>query len=259
MRYVWQWLMIVVIALGLSACGGDGGGGDKDTVPPVITLKGDNPMVVAQGADFSDPGATAVDDVDGSVSVKVAGSVDTATIGSYTLTYTAKDSAGNEAHATRTVEVKDLTPPTFTSQASVSVQENQTDALTLQATDANPPISYAISGGDSSAFDVDATTGVVTFKTAPDFETQDLYTFSATATDKYGNEATQSVTVSITDVPEGVLKKTGQTKSYDKDGNEVTDGSLKDDGYYQKGVDPSYTRDDVKEIVIDHIRVAVAG
>ncbi len=131
MRYVWQWLMIVVIALGLSACGGDGGGGDKDTVPPVITLKGDNPMVVTQGAAFSDPGATAVDDVDGSVSVKVAGSVESSTIGSYTLTYTAKDSAGNKARATRTVEVKDLTPPTFTSPASVSVQENQTDALTL--------------------------------------------------------------------------------------------------------------------------------
>jgi len=49
------------------------------------------------------------------------------------------------------------------------------------------------------------------------------------------------------------LKKTGQTKSYDQDGNEVTDGSIKDDGYYQKGVTPSYTRDDAKEIVTDNI------
>jgi hypothetical protein len=49
------------------------------------------------------------------------------------------------------------------------------------------------------------------------------------------------------------LKKTGQTKSYDEDGNEVTDGSVKDDGYYQAGVDPSYTRDDTKQIVTDHI------
>ncbi len=111
-----------------------------------------------------------------------------------------------------------------------------------------------MSGGDSSAFDVNATTGVVTFKSAPDFETQDLYTFSASATDKYGNVATQEVNVTIIDVVEGQLpKKTGQTKSYDTDGNEVTDGSIKDDGFYQKGVDPSYTRDDVKEIVIDHI------
>ena len=49
------------------------------------------------------------------------------------------------------------------------------------------------------------------------------------------------------------LKKTGQTKSYDENGNVVTDGSIKDDGYYQKGVTPSYTRDDTKEIVTDNI------
>ena len=154
---------------------------------------------------------------------------------------------------TDSMEAKDLTPPTFTSPASISVPENQTSALTLKATDPSTPITYGISGGDAASFDVDATTGVVIFKSAPDFEMRDTYTFTATATDSAGNVATQSVTVSITDVPEGVLKKTGQTKSYDKDGNEVTDGSLKDDGYYQKGVTPSYTRDDAKEIVTDHI------
>ncbi len=49
-----------------------------------------------------------------------------------------------------------------------------------------------------------------------------------------------------------VVLKTGQTKSYDENGTEVTDGSIKDDGYYQKGVDRSYTRDDTKEIVTDN-------
>ena len=48
------------------------------------------------------------------------------------------------------------------------------------------------------------------------------------------------------------LSKTGQTKSYDEGGNEVTDGSIKDDGYYQTGI-TNYTRDDSKEIVIDHV------
>jgi hypothetical protein len=51
----------------------------------------------------------------------------------------------------------------------------------------------------------------------------------------------------------GQIKKTGQTKSYDENGNKVTDGSIKDDGYYQIGVMPSYTRDDAKKIVTDHI------
>ena len=50
-----------------------------------------------------------------------------------------------------------------------------------------------------------------------------------------------------------VLKKTGQTQSYDATGTVVTDGSLKDDGFYQKGITPKYTRDDGNEIVTDHI------
>ncbi|QAR32564.1 DUF1566 domain-containing protein [Geovibrio thiophilus] len=39
------------------------------------------------------------------------------------------------------------------------------------------------------------------------------------------------------------LKKTGQIKSYDSSGTEVTDGSIKDDGYYQKGAAIAYSRD----------------
>jgi len=49
------------------------------------------------------------------------------------------------------------------------------------------------------------------------------------------------------------LKKTGQTLSYDEYGTEVTDGSVKDDGFYQKGITPSYTRDATKEIVTDNV------
>ncbi len=50
-----------------------------------------------------------------------------------------------------------------------------------------------------------------------------------------------------------IVKKTGQTKSYNKDGDEITDSIIKDDGFYQTGVTPSYTRDNSKEIVTDHI------
>jgi len=55
------------------------------------------------------------------------------------------------------------------------------------------------------------------------------------------------------------LKKTGQTKIYDASGAEHTraeadsNASLRDDGYYQTGVTPNYTRDDTKNIVTDHI------
>ncbi len=52
----------------------------------------------------------------------------------------------------------------------------------------------------------------------------------------------------------GVLKKTGQTKSYDEEGTEVVDSSVKDDGFYQKGAIPNYTRDNANEIVTDQLR-----
>ncbi|CAA6819481.1 MAG: Chitinase (EC [uncultured Sulfurovum sp.] len=165
-------------------------------------------------------------------------------LGDNTFSVTLKDEAGNES-SVLSIEVTmlDTTPPLFTSDDNATVAENQIDAITLQATDAST-ITYSISGGDSADFDVNATTGVVTFKVAPDFETKDLYTFTATATDAYGNEGTQEVAVSILDVVETVgLKKTGQTTVY----------VANDDGDYQKGVTPSYTRDDNKSIVTDHI------
>ena len=61
------------------------------------------------------------------------------------------------------------------------------------------------------------------------------------------------VTVTPATTPEMQIKKTEQTKSYDDRGEEVTDGSLKDDGFYQTGVSASYGRDDTHNIVTDHI------
>jgi len=45
--------------------------------------------------------------------------------------------------------------------------------------------------------------------------------------------------------------KTGQVLSYNANGNLITDGSIKDDGYYKKGLSRSYSRDG--DIVIDNI------
>jgi len=47
------------------------------------------------------------------------------------------------------------------------------------------------------------------------------------------------------------LLKTGQTSSYDSNGNIVSDGSIKDDGYYQRGATRSYSRSG--DIVIDTV------
>jgi len=82
------------------------------------------------------------------------------------------------------------------------------------------------------------------------------YTMLYTATDSAG-QTSNTVTVTVTIHP--AIKKTGQTRIYDKDGVEHTheeaenNVSLRDDGYYQKGHAPQYVRDDGEEIVIDNI------
>ena len=78
-----------------------------DTTAPVITIIGDNPMIIELGTTFSDPGATATDNYDSEVEVTSSGAVDSNTVGSYSIEYTAIDSSGNSATATRIVEVED--------------------------------------------------------------------------------------------------------------------------------------------------------
>lgn len=80
-----------------------------DTTAPVITMTDFNPVDVTWGSTYVDAGATATDDVDGSVTVTPNGSVDTTLLGSYQITYTATDAAANSAEGIRTVNV--ILPP----------------------------------------------------------------------------------------------------------------------------------------------------
>jgi hypothetical protein len=78
-----------------------------DTVAPVITLNGANPMTVGFGTVFTDPGATASDGCAGDLTsaIVVTGSVDTNTVGFYALTYSVSDPSGHSDTKVRTVEV----------------------------------------------------------------------------------------------------------------------------------------------------------
>ena len=80
----------------------------EDTQAPVLTLTGSDKVTVYTGQSYREPGYKAIDNgaIDLTADVKVSGTVDVKKAGTYTLTYTVKDSYGNEASATRTVEVK---------------------------------------------------------------------------------------------------------------------------------------------------------
>ena len=79
----------------------------RDTTAPVITLAGANPLSLNFGEAYVEPGATAQDDTDGDLTASIAidGTVDALTEGTYTVQYSVSDAAGNEASATRTVQV----------------------------------------------------------------------------------------------------------------------------------------------------------
>jgi len=72
---------------------------------PVITVLGSNPATVIVGSTYTDAGATVTDDSDKNVTVSTVGTVDTNTIGTYTLAYISTNDSNNTATATRTVNV----------------------------------------------------------------------------------------------------------------------------------------------------------
>ena len=174
-----------------------------DTTAPVVTVTGDNPATVELGTSYTDAGATATD-ASGSVTVVTTGSVDTDNVGTYTLTYTSTDASGNAGTATRTVNVTDTTAPVFTSSSTFTIDENQTAVGTVTATDLTA-ITFTIA---SDVLQI-TTAGVLSFISAPDFESQSSFeydnstmdfTATVTATDANDNASTQDITVKVRDV-----------------------------------------------------------
>ena len=79
---------------------------------------------------YTDAGARALDNFDGWITSNIvtSGSVDTATAGTYTLTYNVSDAAGNAAiPVTRTVIVLDTTPPVISLIGDSTITISQGD------------------------------------------------------------------------------------------------------------------------------------
>jgi hypothetical protein len=88
---------------------GRGGLGPGDTQPPVIQLNGPASISLVVETAYQDAGATATDAVDGNLTAKIVtgNPVNSAIVGTYTVTYDVSDSSGNAAaRAMRTVRVE---------------------------------------------------------------------------------------------------------------------------------------------------------
>ncbi|WP_226579036.1 DUF4082 domain-containing protein [Acuticoccus sediminis] len=101
-------------------------------------------------------------------------------------------------------------PPMFTSGTSFTVAESTLTVGTLTAADPNGnPLSFAIaSGADAAAFSVNATSGVLTFVTPPDYEAptdangDNRYEVTVSVSDGRAPPVTQTLDVMVLDQPE---------------------------------------------------------
>jgi len=125
--------------------------------------------------------------------------------------------------------------PVFTSSATASAPENGTAAAIITATDVeSDAITYSISGTDSALFSIVASTGVLTFVTAPDYELTDpvaddnTYTLTVTASDGTVT-VDQALTVTVTNVEGGPVFSSAATFAVDENQTAIATLTASDD------------------------------
>ena len=127
----------------------------QDTIIPVITLTGINPQVVVVGTAYRELSATALDNIDGDISVSIvidSSAVDSTILGSYLVTYDVSDTAGNSAaQVTRTVNV---VASSLTDSDSDGVSDIIESALGSDINNPNPVLFVDVNGaaGDGSSW-----------------------------------------------------------------------------------------------------------
>ncbi len=177
----------------------------------------------ANGNDFEQSGGTVTIDAPALGTVSTVRDNDD---GTYAATYTAGTTTGTDTIQAK-VDGASLTtsasitlipvvpPPAITgpsggagaSASAISVQENQTTIFTMSASEA---VTWSKAGGaDADLINLGASTGELTFASAPDFETpqdadgDNTYTVVVRATGTTGKSSDQTVTITVTDVNEG--------------------------------------------------------
>jgi prepilin-type N-terminal cleavage/methylation domain-containing protein len=114
----------------------------KDFTAPVITLLGSSSVEIFTGDTYVDAGATARDNKDGNITNKiiVTNNVNTAVIGTYTVTYDVFDNNGNKATTvTRNVVVKFNNAVCFTFDSATNTITGYSTTNPLCTLDVNIP------------------------------------------------------------------------------------------------------------------------
>jgi Ca2+-binding RTX toxin-like protein len=161
--------------------------------------------------------------------------------GNYLVTVQVSDGNGGTDSQDLTIHVTDVNEgsPVITSNGggpsdTFDFAENSVASVTdVNATDVDTKqtLTYSITGDDANLFTIDANTGVLAFKDAPDFEnptdknTDGDYLVTVHASDGNGGTDLQALTIHVTDVdPEVLTGTSGDNTLTAKLGNYHLDG-----------------------------------
>ena len=201
---------------GLSIADTDDAGGNMQVALSVqhgtLTVSGGMATIVGSGGSAVTLTGTKVQ-INATLAATVTYRSESETQGSDTLTMVTSDLGNTGSGGAKTdtdtiaitVTAVNDNSPVISSGASASVAENTTAVLTVTATDADLPaetLTYSIAGGDDAdAFNIDASTGVLTFKSAPNYETKSAYNVTVQVSDGT-NSVTQAIAIAVTNVNE---------------------------------------------------------
>lgn len=170
-----------------------------DDIAPVIVITGYNPLTHSAGDIYTDEGATATDNVDeaNTIAISSKSNVDSSKLGEYSITYLARDAAGNYSKASRIVNVVDLKPPVITLKGDANANHN---------------IGHIYN--DLGAIATDTVDSSVTVTTTSDLDIDIIghYSITYSATDAAGNEAIPVIrTINVDDFAAPVITLNGDS------------------------------------------------
>ena len=233
-------------SLTLAACGGGGGGGPLVQTPPanrapiaaadktvsmdedatntalsitaptdadsnsltisVTAVPSGGTLATADGATVTANSSLTISQLTGLVFTPDANlNDDTTTFG--TFTYTVSDGSLTDT-GTVTISVTPVNDAPELPNPYFSVDENHADVAVMDTTDVDgDTLSYSVTGGaDQTLFAIDASTGALSFITAPDYESpqdsdqDNIYSVQVTVTDPSGLTDTETFTITVNDV-----------------------------------------------------------
>jgi len=169
---------------------------------------------------------------------------DTTIFGAFT--YNVSDGSLTDS-STVTISVTPINDaPELVGIMEFAVDENTTAVANITATDVDDdPLTYSITGGvDQTLFSIDASTGALSFKTAPDYENpgdsdqDNIYLVQVTVSDGNGGTVSQGYVITVNKILEGTAESdtliggSGNDTIYSYEGSDTLEGGAGSDTLY---------------------------